>query len=484
MKQIRWSLLAFALVLACCGGGASAQDQGEVKALRAQVAEMREQNAQMMGLLQDLQRKVDANQKRSDTVINKLGTGAGADVTPPKPHQPTPGKAASEENFLLGIVPKIWTLGNSKINFYGFLRLDTIYDDSSPNNPLLPFFIRSEDTEAGAGIRAETNNDSWNADVRLTRFGIDFEGGEMELLGNGKVGGKLEIDFDSGLGSESRAAPRIRHAYFTSKWSDFTVLTGQTWDTIAPIFPMVNDHFVMWNAGNLGDRRPQFRASWEPALAGGKFSARASVGLSGAIQNIDRDANGVLDGAQSGNPIYQARIGWAGPLWVEKQNLDIGFWGHYAQEEIDTAILDNEEFDSWSAGADLTVPIIKDLFWKSEIWTGTNLPEVRGGIAQGINVAGEEIDAWGGWTEFSYRPWSWLLSGVGYALDNPDNDDLDFNFRTPGRKEANETYYVSNTFYPGANVSIKLNYLHWRTQYDNLQDGVDNRFELVFQYNW
>ncbi len=478
----RMPALAVLVAMSASSGYAQADPSEDLK---AQVKSLQEQNAQMMALIQDLQRKVDANQRRSDAVLQKIDSGAGADTSAAKPKSPTPGKKPDDENFMLGVVPTVWTMGNSKLKFYGFLRLDSIYDDSGPNNPLLPFFIRSEDTEAAGAIRDETNDDSFNMDVRLTRLGLDFEGGEMDLLWNGKVGGKLEMDFDSGLGSESRAAPRIRHAYLNMKWGDVSVLAGQTWDVISPLMPMVNDHFVMWNAGNLGDRRPQFRVAWEPGLGSGKFSARAAAGLSGAINNVDRDLDGKLDGAQSGNPIYEARLGWAGPLWVDGQNFDIGFWGHYAQEEVDgTFGGGEEEVDSYSFGADLTVPIIKDLIWTSEIWTGENLPEVRGGIGQGINLQGEEIDSWGGFTQLTYKPWSWLLSGVGYALDNPDNDDLDFAIANPGRKEANETYYLSNTFYPGGNVSIKLNYLHWRTQYHQLEDGIDNRMELIFQYNW
>src|SRR2546428_344657 len=81
-------------------------------------------------------------------------------------------------------------------------------------------------------------------------------GPDVAALANAKTGGKLEVDFyNNGLAgqSESREALRMRHAYLTMKWDDFTLLAGQTADVISPIYPIVNNDLVMWGAGNLGD---------------------------------------------------------------------------------------------------------------------------------------------------------------------------------------------------------------------------------------
>jgi hypothetical protein len=56
------------------------------------------------------------------------------------------------------------------------------------------------------------------------------------------------------IASESRAVPRIRHAYGEMRWDEFSILFGQTWDVISPLLPTINDDSLMWNAGNLGDR--------------------------------------------------------------------------------------------------------------------------------------------------------------------------------------------------------------------------------------
>ncbi|MFP6676475.1 MAG: hypothetical protein VB878_15430, partial [Pirellulaceae bacterium] len=75
---------------------------------------------------------------------------------------------------------------------------------------------------------------------------------------------KIEIDFETliNIASDSRAVPRIRLAYGELKWDYFSILFGQEWDVISPLNPMINDDSLMWNAGNLGDRRPMVRLKW------------------------------------------------------------------------------------------------------------------------------------------------------------------------------------------------------------------------------
>src|SRR5213075_2902130 len=81
-------------------------------------------------------------------------------------------------------------------------------------------------------------------------------------------------------------------------------LFGQTWDIISPLFPSPNDDTLMWNAGNIGDRRPQFRYTYEPARR--PLSVSVGLGLTGAIDAQDLDANGIRDGEDSGLPNVQA----------------------------------------------------------------------------------------------------------------------------------------------------------------------------------
>ena len=72
----------------------------------------------------------------------------------------------------------------------------------------------------------------------------------------------------------------------------------------------------MWGAGNLGDRRPQFRAEWTPKAGPGNFILQGEVGLTGADDGQDLDpaaAGGFRDGEASGKPALQARVAYALP---------------------------------------------------------------------------------------------------------------------------------------------------------------------------
>src|SRR6185295_9717466 len=75
----------------------------------------------------------------------------------PKPEPPKPQGLVVES-------------GDWKIKFYGFARLDLQYDDSKPNDPQLPQFIRSEDGTVSANT-AKSGDAQFNMHPKLTRFG-------------------------------------------------------------------------------------------------------------------------------------------------------------------------------------------------------------------------------------------------------------------------------------------------------------------------
>jgi hypothetical protein len=261
--------------------------------------------------------------------------------------------------------------GDWKIKFYGFLRLDLQFDDSKPNDPQLPQWIRSEDPTAPAAIRAEDGDAQFNMHPKLTRFGIDVTGPTVEALGGAKTSGKLEVDFYGGTTSESRAALRLRHAYLKLAWENTALYFGQREDVIAPLMPIVNNDFVMWNAGNLADRRPQVRFEYTPKAGDGQFILQAMVGLTGAVDNQSNDGGvgaAFLDGVDAAAPTFQIRTAYKGShLWLAGKTFEIGIWGHIAQEELSEDSVASPPIngeDSWTSqvfGLDLTLPLLEGL---------------------------------------------------------------------------------------------------------------------------
>lgn len=374
----------------------------------------------------------------------------------------------------------------NKFRLYGFLRLDVQYDDSRPNNPQTIGWILSEDPAAPPGIGAGgKNKENLTIHPRLTRFGLDFDGGTVGSLRNAKITGKVEVDFyNNGLAgqSESREALRMRHAYLKLAWGDFSLLAGQTVDVISPLYPIVNADLAMWGAGNLGDRRPQLRTEY---MTGGdmKWIFQAEAGLTGADDNQDLDAAGtfgagVRDGESSGLPTLQARVAVRFP--IQKQNTEIGIWVDRAWEEPDTSFNGENDFDSDALGFDvsLPLPVFGDrLSLKAEAWDGKNLDDVRGGIFQGINkTTGDEIDAHGGFVELGCKTTDHNTLYVGWSNDDPKNSDVG----SQGRAENQIWYFASRWNYKP--VAIGFEYLNWTTKYVNLGDGTDNRFAGFISY--
>lgn len=376
----------------------------------------------------------------------------------------------------------------SKFKLYGFLRLDAYWDDSRPNNTQTIGWIRSEDPAAlAAGIGAKDDDDTLTIHPRLTRIGLDLDGGTVEPLGDARLTGKVEIDFyNNGLlgQAESRSAIRMRHAWTQLAWGGFSLQAGQDNDVISPIFPVVNNDLVMWGAGNLGDRRPQVRFELAPAIGGGRVVVQGEVGLTGADDNVDLDTGtigaGYRDGEASGLPTLQGRVAFRHPVFATRSNLEIGAWYHRAWEDTDTQFGPGleDEFDSFAYGADVQIPLWTDRVWlKGEIWGGRNLDDVRGGIFQGINATtGSEIRSRGGFAELGVAAASWVTLFGGISRDNPIDSDLN-----AGGRKANDIWYVATRSDFGP-VQLGLEYLNWTTKYRGFGEGDDHRIGCFIAY--
>ena len=207
---------------------------------------------------------------------------------------------------------------SSRAQFYGFVRHDVIVDKTPPDSAQSPLFILSEPN----GV---PSRHAYTMHPRLTRLGVNMTGPALEPVGGAQIAGKLEIDFQNG-GRDSRAIPRYRHAYMTLTWTTASLLLGQTWDLISPLFPSVNGDTLMWNAGNLGDRRPQLRATLQRRVAGGHWSLAGAAGLTGAVDQQDLDGDGLRDGEAASVPTLQTRVGLTYP--TGSRQLTLGAWAH------------------------------------------------------------------------------------------------------------------------------------------------------------
>jgi hypothetical protein len=236
----------------------------------------------------------------------------------------------------------------------------------------------------------------------------------------------------------------------------------------------------MWNAGNLGDRRPQLIFSYEPTFEQGQLSFTGGIGLTGAVDALDLDSNGFRDGEESARPHVQLRLGAAHNSWVKGQRVSFGVWGHRGFERTSRPIAGRTEFRSQSLGLDYTVPLHERISVRGEAWFGRNLSDVRGGIGQGINTAtGTAVGSRGGWIEASIRAGPIFTIHPGFSIDDPRDEDI-----PPQGRTRNRAVWFANRFALGGGFLIGADYLRWITDYKGLQRGADHRFNLFLQYSF
>ncbi len=389
--------------------------------------------------------------------------------------------------------PTSFEVSGNKIQLYGILRMDSYYGTGRFNHTQFTYYANSPSPSITPGTNDHHN---WiDMTPRLSRLGVRASRESLPFWKDAKVEGVLEFDFQnratsetSGLESESRELPRLRHAYIKLQSGGFSFLAGQTWDLISPLWPVANADGMMWNSGNLGDRRPQLRLGYDiPISDEALFTTAIAAARTGAIdrQNLDPFGDTMRDGDASGRPMVQGRIGVA-KLFGKR--VDAGVWGHYGWERTESPIgaSARTRFYTGSVGYDLKAKIIDELTFSGEIWYGKNLSDVRGGIDQGVNtVTGVEIAARGGWAELIAQladPYS-VAAGVG--VDDPRNSSLrGIPATNTAQRVHNIAPYVWNKVDFGGGFAIGAEAIFWTTDYLTLETGRANRYSLFVTYSF
>jgi len=368
------------------------------------------------------------------------------------------------------------------IQFYGFFRLDAYWNTARTDSVIIPTRVLPED-----GAAFERNDGDFAFDARLTRFGVDIDGGEVGPFRSAK--GRLEIDFanfPAGV-AESRPAARIRVAYLQLERGSWTFRGGQDWDVISPLFPAVNNEMLMWNAGNLGDRRPMAEAIWKNVGANGiEWVIHLAAGLTGAVNNLDLDTPaGERDGFDSSLPHFQVRVGATGKSFVADKKWSAGVWAYYAFLETDTLFAGENEFNPYCVGADFTIPLHRVVAIRGEVWIGQALGDVRGNIGQTIHTGlGEEIAGLGGWIEVRFEPNKQWTLYVGGSIDDPDNADVPAASGSSQPGILNVAAYVGAFHSFGGGLKMGLDLIFWETQYQGLANGNMLRINFFTQYDF
>jgi hypothetical protein len=360
------------------------------------------------------------------------------------------------------------------IQFYGYVKADASYDNSRVTSGNFVLYVDPE---------IPNNNDNeFNLTANQTRLGFNITGPASGQL---KTSGRVEFDFFGNYAAENKPKIHMRHAYMTLDWLDcgFSLLAGQAWDVISPLVPYTLNYTVLWNAGNIGYRRPQIRATKRIPL-----NDQRTLTLQGAmVRTIGRTSNdptGSESGEDAGFPTLQGRVALTTPF-LSAGPTTLGLSGHWGEEEYDLdATGANTRLETWSINLDVTQPLASYVSLKGELFCGENLNAYFGGIGQGVNTSNPgdptEIDSSGGWFAVNVKPQGKWTYNVGAGLDDVDAADVSAGQRTANSAVFGNAIYAFNQH---ADVGFELS--HWRTHYKDPSHVADDlRLQLSFIYKF
>jgi hypothetical protein len=348
------------------------------------------------------------------------------------------------------------------IQFYGYIKLDAAWDSSQVTTGDYVLYAN----EDGEG------DDEFNLTAKQTRLGFKIKGPDV---GGMKTSGRVEADFYGSVGAENKPNVLLRHAYMVLDWpaDQFSILAGQTSDVISPLLPTTLNYTVLWDAGNIGYRHPQIRATKQFNLGGD-----VQLELAGAISRTIGDLEDATHaGADAGFPTLQGRVSLTFPCLGNKPTT-AGLSGHWGQEEYPG----DNDVDSWSVNLDVLQPVNDWLAFAGEGFIGQDLGDYFGGIGQRVRnplTAARAIRAQGGWVQATMTPYKKWCFNVGVGIDDVDNASVNTGGRTLNRSIYGNAIYAINTH---ADVGVELS--QWRTDYKNGDDTDDVRIQTSLIYKF
>ena len=360
-----------------------------------------------------------------------------------------------------------------RLQLYGYVKADMVYESqaTAPKMDLAFWVLPEAGGEQDSQLRFS---------ARETRLGLNLLGPDV---GSWKSMGKVEIDFYGG-GNANAYNPRIRLAFVDlAHASGFSVRFGQDWETFVEVVPRSVNFGYLADIGALGLRRPQGRLTQEL-----KLSDATKVVLKAAVaQTIgeDLDGGGFEDGADADVPTLQFNVALHQKLWMDKA-ARIAFSGHFGRETLDESVsnavvrADAKDYDTWSAQGSVYLPLTKCLAVQGNVWTGENLDTYYGAIGQGVNMAkATEIEAVGGWAQLLYDPTDKLQFGLGYSVDDPEDEDLNSKSRCKNEQVFANVFYKVN-----AAVTAMAEYARMTTDYLDSDDVSCDRVQLAIKYTF
>ncbi len=328
------------------------------------------------------------------------------------------------------------------VSLYGSITADATYDTATLSGGDTADFV----------TQGSANDGQFHMTARQTRLGLNIAGPDS---GTVISTARIEVDFYGGTEPNS-TTPRMRHAYLDLDFpsQDVSVRAGQTSDVVSPLVPSTLNYQAGFNQGDIGFQRNQIRIT-----KGYNLAANQRVLMAAAATRAT--------GSESvGRPGVQGRMGITFDGFGG-QPTTIGVPGH----EAPTPGL----LSSRSVCADLVIPLGKRVKFQGEYYEGRNLASYLGGLAAGPTNA----DTSGFWAALGYEASSnWTFNG-GYALDDPEIDDV-----ATGEMTSNARIWTNANYAIDSATTVGIEVAEHTTGYKDTVDEQATRFQLALTFTF
>lgn len=358
------------------------------------------------------------------------------------------------------------------LTWYGYVKLDASYDQNPTSHGNFAMWVQPQSLES--------DDAQFNMTHKSTRFGFKAKGVGYEKA---NVGGNVEFDMYGG-GLENKALLLLRHAYFTVSSGNWKMLAGQSWDLIAPLNPSTLNYPVLWGSGNIQYRRPQISMYYNVATSD---NTKAELAV-GAFRTIGSDltptfalaagetADSEDDGTDAAIPSFQGRFDVKHKL-SSGMSIRAGASGLWGQLTSETTLGNSEKYESWAACGHLMVSFSNGAGFSGEFFSGSNLGSYFGGVLNANRVDG--LAAKGGWASAWVKPSKKVKLTAGFAMDDPNDDDL-----SAGNRSRNQAIFGNIKYNLVPQVTVGMEVTQWETDYLGGESAKALRVETSFIMNF
>jgi len=357
------------------------------------------------------------------------------------------GEVVTEKTTTVAVIAE----KKSPITFtpYGFVLLNAFFSDAPFSSKLYPGQVLpcpAMGTTTGCNVGG-----SFNMTAQQTRLGFNLAFDDTAGWTKAKLAGRVEADFNGGWPPTITNSTgfyntlfRLRLAYMTATWGGFSILAGQDYGLVAPLFATSvawQAVPLFWQAGNLWNRSPQIKVAFDATPKSGFAFGLAAAALNPSDATTDvpvgSSPGAAIDfgaGNRSRLPAFEGRV-YAGLRTDGVKTVELGFSGHTNTRRYNSPG-NGETFDVNEnvVALDLDVNLwIINL--RGEMWHGNAIDDFYAGIVSPpvvIRTAGtpanitkvQTVPTEGMWAQLVLKPFGFLQLSVGYGVEVATTADM------------------------------------------------------------